>query len=206
MTATKRQMSAAGLRGIVDDFRQRAFPHWRLIGNDRLVRESGPVVQQIGFERLRTGEYRPTGCIRVLVAPENAGLHRFLNVRDRSVFPEQHRDKFDDVVRAIRREFVPCVDEPLDAETSLAIYASEMPLQSGDAVAIAALAAYLSKWEIAAEWCEKLIEMIGDGDIPGWQRTQKQFADSLAKWIESGTAVTELSRIMDQERQRLGLD
>ena len=70
VTQRRLQTSASELREVVEDCRRRAFAAWRLLGGCFLVREAGPVLQEIGFERLSCGEYRPISAVRVLVVPK----------------------------------------------------------------------------------------------------------------------------------------
>lgn len=205
MITPHRRLSVSELLTFVKDYHQAAFPAWRLVGKDRLVREAGPVVQQIGFERLRTGEYRPTGAVRVLVAPHSAGLHRDLNIKVRSILPRQHERKLPDVVRAIRAEFVPSVEKPLDANEVLAIYLSENPLKAHDAYAIAALAAYLKQDKVALDWCQKFDDLIQGQAMPEWQCRQKDLVDRVRGWISEGRAVAALEKILQEELKRLSL-
>lgn len=61
-------MTIEELAPIVSDYR-REFPTWESLGQEMLVRFEGAVAQTIWFDRLRTGAYRPTCTVRILVAP-----------------------------------------------------------------------------------------------------------------------------------------
>jgi len=44
------------------------------MGKNSLVRENGPILQGVLFNRSADDVYRPTGFIRVLTAPEPVGI------------------------------------------------------------------------------------------------------------------------------------
>lgn len=205
MSRIKEPIFPRALRSIVKDYQETAFPDWDLMWGSALVRRTGPVLQQIGFESLRSGEYRPMGSVRVLVVPDGGGLDRFLNIKDRSVLPEHHASKISDVVQAIHQEFIPSVSTPLNAENVLDVYAAESAIQSADALAIAGLAAFLGRYEVADEWCNRLETLTAGEDLPAWKAAQRDFGQSIQVWIQAGTIQGELTQIMEQEQQKLRL-
>jgi hypothetical protein len=204
-----KRLSLTELRPIIE-FYQANFPTWRVVGHDILVREAGPVVQGIAFERLSGGEYRPTGHIHVLVAP---GDHWFLEIPQnlsklRQINRRQDREFRGCVLNAIRAEFVPSVDGPLVAEEVLELYEREAnPPRSPDAYSLAALNAYLGHDKRALFWCSRFTELVNELGNP-WQDSeykQRGFLDQLEQWINAGGAKQQLERVLQEERKKWGL-
>ncbi len=191
------------------EFYHAHFPTWKVIEKDTLVRESAPIVQGIAFERLSGGEYRPTGHIRVLVAPEDhwsLELSQRLN-KHSSISRRQDRDYRPQVLASIRAEFIPCVDRPLNAEEVLKHYESEAYPSSPEAYSLAALNAYLGHEKLALYWCSHFSELVEASTDP-WQECDLQrrdFLDQLVTWIKAGTAKAELERVLQLERNKWGL-
>jgi hypothetical protein len=204
------RLNKTELRSIIESYRAR-FPNWTIIQKDTLVREGGPVIQGITFERLSGGEYRPTGHIRVLVAPEDVWgfeLPQLLNLKLRQI--DRQRDTAecrDRVIQAIQSEFVPKVDKPLIAEQVLALYEEKAYPTSAEAYSLAALNAYLGHSERAVYWCSRFAGLV-DATGNGWQDfdcRRRAFLEQLGKWLEAGTARQELQLILDKERHKWGL-
>jgi hypothetical protein len=203
------RLTVTELRSIVE-FYHAHFPAWKVIQEDTLTRENGPVVQGIAFERLSGGEYRPTGHIRVLVAPEDhwaLELSQRLSKHSR-VSRRQDREYRPNVLAAIRAEFKPCVDRPLIAEDVLKLYEREAnPPASTDAYSLAPLNAYLGYESRALYWCSRFPKLIEETADP-WQECdfkRRAFLDQLEGWIEAGTAKEELEKVLQEERRKWGL-
>lgn len=204
------RISLTELRSILE-FYNATLPHWRIVRKDTLIREAGPILQGITFERLSGGEYRPTGHVRVLVAPEDFWgfeLCQHLNVKYRQINRRQHPEFRDRVANAIHAEFVPNVDRPLVAEEVLELYEREAsPPRSPDAYSLAALNAYLGHRDRATHWCSRFTELVNAGGNP-WQDfdyKRRTFLDQLEGWIQAGTAKNELEKVLQEERHKWGL-
>lgn len=204
-----RRLTLAELRPIVE-FYNVTVPTWRVARKDTLIREAGPVLQGITFERLSGGEYRPTGHVRVLVAPRDfwaMELDQVLNVKVRQINPRQDREYRDRVVDAIRAEFVPNVDRPLVAEDVLSLLEREALPTSGEAYSLAALNAYLGHDERALYWCSRFAEMLkaSGRELQPFDHKQQAFLASLEGWIRAGDAKQQLEEVLQEERRKWGI-
>jgi hypothetical protein len=203
-----KRLTLKELRPIIAFYRA-TFPTWRIVGRDMLVREAGPVVQGIAFERLSGGEYRPTGHIRVLVAP---GEFWFLELsqnlsKPRQINRRQHPEFRNRVVEAIRAEFVPCVDSPLVAEEVLQLYERKAHPTSAEAYSLAPFNAYLGHDTRALYWCSRFTELVNELGNP-WQdfdHKRREFLDQLERWLKVGEAKQQLERVLQEERRKWGL-
>lgn len=192
------------------EFYHAKFPAWRVIRNDTLVREANPVVQGITFDRLSYGVYRPTGYIRILVAPEDFWgfeLPQYL-IKPREINRRQDREFRPRVIEAIRSQFVPSVDRPLVVKDVLNIYEHEaLPPRSPDAYSLAALNAYLGHDDRALYWCAQFTELVNSHGL-GWQDfdyKRRAFLDQLEQWLKAGEAKQQLERVLQEERRKWGL-
>lgn len=196
--------------GQIVEFYQSKFPTWRIIDRNILVREAGAVAQGIAFERLSGGDYRPTGHVRVLIAPDDLwGLELPQNLsKPRQVNRRQDREFRPRVVEAIRREFVPSVDRPLVAEEVLELYEREAnPPRSPDAYSLAPLNAYLGHDKRALYWCSRFTDLVNEVGNP-WQDfdyKRRAFLDQLEQWLKAGEAKQQLERVLQEERRKWGL-
>ena len=91
-----------------------AFPDWKIVGGGRLVRICFPVLQQIGFEALSSGSYRPSMVMRALPFQGIKMLSQQLGVKHRQLNLREHPLYWQKVVTAMEREFVPSVRQPLE--------------------------------------------------------------------------------------------
>ena len=80
---TKRQ-----LVGYFDDYRD-AFPGWNVEHDVDFARTQGPVKQHVALEALRSGTYRPSCSVEILVTPGVPVLTRFLDIKHREVLPRE---------------------------------------------------------------------------------------------------------------------
>lgn len=202
-------LTIAELRAIVD-FYHEYFPAWKIIEKDTLVREDAPIAQAITFERLSGGEYRPTGHIRVLVAPEDTWvfeLSQRLNIKFRQINRRQDREYRPQVLEAIRSEFVPSVDKPLVAEEVLQLYEEKSYPSASEAYSLASLNAYLGHNDRAMYWCFRFNELVDNTRLP-WHHfdfKRRAFLDQLEKWLRVGDAKQQLERVLQEERRKWGL-
>ena len=143
------------LAPILADYRK-AFPAWRPVGPDCLVRLAGPLAQVIWFDRLRTGEYRPTCRVHVLVAPGSQGgtpvLSQFLSPRARQATARTHPQRLAAIVHALRTEVEPSPDQPLDARQVATLLASRSLGRPANAFAVACLFGALGDMAATEHW------------------------------------------------------
>ncbi len=201
-----RTITLRELAPFVKDYGQ-ALPGWRVVGRDGIARYSGPVAQQVGFERLSIGDYRPICSIEVLVAPGAGGLPQFLTPPNESVHYTHHERYLSRVVEAMRREFVPSVTKPLDACEVLSLLEAAAVPRPPEVYTLAALNAYLGNEDAARGWIAKYSEIRerfggagSEGDL-----ARKKFLGDLAQWLTDGTAHQHMAEILESERQRLNL-
>jgi hypothetical protein len=192
------------------EFYHSAFPNWKIVRNDTLVREDGPVLQGITFDRLSGGDYRPIGHIRVMVAPEDVWgyeLTQDLNIKVRHIERRAHEMLKNKVVEAIHAEFVPRVDQPLHAQEVLNLYEQRAVPTSPEAYSLAPLNAYLGNDSRALYWCSRFSELVDAVSNP-WQDSdykRRAFLDQLEKWLQAGNAKQQLERVLQEERRKWGL-
>lgn len=205
----KPRLTIADLQPIVDFYRVH-FPDWKVVKDQTLAREDGPVMQGITFDRLSGGVYRPTGHIRVLVAPEDFGVYELtqhLNIKVRHIERRAHESLKQRVVEAIRAEFVPSVDRPLDAQEVLILYEQRAVPTSPQAYSLAALNAYCGNDARALYWCSQFTELLNIKGKP-WQEfdyKRRHFLDQLEKWLQAGEAKLQLEHVLQVERRKWGL-
>jgi hypothetical protein len=203
------------LRPLVTDYHA-FFPTWRIIGGNRLVREAGPVMQGILFNRSSEDDYRPTGFVQVLTAPGMTGalelpqeLPHGKASGGRRVRLRDHARERDDVVHELRRWIVPSLERPLDALEVLELYERRVGARPANAHAysLATLHAYLGHEKGARAWCARFRELdakLRASKIPP-DAERLEFMASLERWLDEGKAKDELDRVIEAERRKLGL-
>lgn len=208
MTRQRKPLTLKELAPIVQDY-HRAFPAWHILERTLIARESGPVMQGIGFQCLSTGSYRPISSIYYLCVPNRDGGYgvQFLKHPVQDIDPRNHDRKRDEVIEAIHREVVPSVDTPLVPEQILAMHEAASPMRSPDACHVAFLNACLGHDERALHWCERFPELVNQHGL-GWQdfdHKRQDFLETLKQWIQAGEARHQLEHVVQEERRRWGL-
>ena len=181
------------------------FPGWRRTFKEAFGREAGPVAQEISFERLSYGTYRPMSCVRIFVAPGGRAFHQFLGVKAREAKAREHEYMFPKILEAMRKEIVPSVDGPLIPEDILQRYENTGPHKSPQAYDLAALNAYLGHDDRALYWCHRFPVLV-DEHGSGWQECDHErqaFLKQLEEWIKNGEAKLRLEDVIQSERKRL---
>ncbi len=197
-----RKLRASELALVMQDYRQH-LAGWRLIGQDCLGREQGPVLQVIGFERHSWRAYRPMGFVRILVAPGGGGLNRLLLSLELGL----HAHQMLKMLEAMRREFIPSIDAPLVPEEVLELCEREAIPSSPEAYSLAALNAYLGHYDRALCWCRRFPELVDPRHL-GWQEwdiEQRDFLVKLEAWIHAGEAREQLEPVLEAERKKWNL-
>jgi hypothetical protein len=192
------------------EFYHRALPGWVMLGADRLVREAGPIVQAITFERLSCDAYRPVGHFVVLVVPREPWafeMLQYLNIKVQVVGRRAHDDIRDRVLAAIETELLPNVHAPLDPEQVLGIYEQGAVPTSAQVYSLAALNAYQGHDTRALMWCSRFPILIEE-ETGRWteaDRSRRAFLESLSQWIKTGEARARLDDIRHAQRIKFGL-
>jgi hypothetical protein len=165
-----------------------AFPGWQLVGGVCLVRTHGPVLQQIGFEALRSGAYRPAMGIEALPLPTAWMLPQFLDIKHRQTLLRQHASKWRDVVVAMERQFRPSVRAPLDLREVRALCQQEARETTSNLCMLAILSASLGEGERALAYCDRAERAPPPTLAPrlDWERRHVEFARQLRAAIEIG--------------------
>jgi hypothetical protein len=200
-------MTLKELEPIVADY-HRALPNWHVLEKELIARESGPILQYIGFERLSTGAYRVQyGIYYLCVADRDGGfVPNYLSVKQ-SIHARAHNSMRDKVVEAIHKEIVPSVDALLDPEQVLSLHEAHEPIRSPDAHHLAALNACLGHDDRALYWCCRFPELVEETGLGWheWDYKRQAFLESLKQWIEAGEAKEQLEPIVQDERRKWGL-
>jgi hypothetical protein len=183
------------------------FPDWKRTFKEAFGRENGPIAQEIFFERLSYGTYRPASIIRFFVAPSGSAFHQFLTPPARESRPGEHDYKFLKIVEAMHKEIVPSVDGPLIPEDILRRFEQrEQYNKDVKAHDLAALNAYLGHEDRALYWCEqfpKLVEARGQYAWQDYDYERLTFLKQLEQWIKTGEVKSRLEEVIQSERKRL---
>jgi hypothetical protein len=180
-------MTAQDLAKYFQDYRHE-FPDWTVKYETTLCRSDGPIEQQISFQALRAGSYRPSCCIRV--RGPGVGfqlLNRWLDVRHQQVWPREHDTKFSGVLKAMEEQFVPSIRKPLRMAEVIGLAESDTGnLQHSTGLAL--LNAYIGDARRALHWCHHANEqMKGLGRAPvEWEAQHAQLISDLEEAIRGG--------------------
>jgi hypothetical protein len=185
---TKRQ-----LVGYFNDYRD-AFPDWNVEHDVVFARSQGPVKQHVAFEALRSGAYRPSCSVEILVTPGVRVLTRFLDIKHREVLPREHATKRSLVLNAMEDQFQPPIRKPLDVAEVLRLAEEEVVRDRIDkthhSVALAALNAYVGKLDRATWWCDRVaVQLAALGREPAdWELEHAAYVQQLRQAITGGQA------------------
>ncbi|ROH85915.1 hypothetical protein ED236_09305 [Pseudomethylobacillus aquaticus] len=174
----------------------KAFAGWDVVAGERLIRSSGPLLQQIGFEALRSGAYRPSVAVRVLIAPGVVLLPQFLDIRHREIFAREHASKWERVVEAIEQQIYPSVRAPLDVREVIELSTKLTSGSANDMCGLAALNAYIGNREEALAWCRQLDDKMraSNRQLEKWEAAYLRYTKDLAAAINAGEVDAYLQR------------
>lgn len=163
------KLTSKQIKPIVADYRT-ALPEWQLVGDDLLLRLSGPVAQVIWFDRLRTGAYRPTCRVHVLSAPSQEGgiavLPQFLNIKVREIMPAAHAQLLPAVIGALKSEVLPSVIKALDARVVVELLQDRASGRPANAYALACLFGVLGRADDMARWVKEYHSAVAGLGLP----------------------------------------
>jgi hypothetical protein len=193
------------LREIVACYHTR-FPGWLAVGGDRIVRFTGPVLQQIGFEALSGGDYRPASVVRILAAPGAGMLDQFLDVKHRQASLLSHTSRWQLIVAAMEAQIVPSIRLPLDPTEVLRLCEQTASNRSRKpyAFALAGLNAAMGDFSRAKHWIEmyrKQISTMQDG-LMEWEREQLDFLQQLQVAIDTDAVQPFIAAVVASETER----
>ena len=184
-----RPLTRTKLRKLVLDYTE-AFSGWESVIGLAFARCSGPIRQMVDFQNLRSGDYRPSMTISTTVGPKRGLRHQFLDIQHMEISPREHSEKLDEIIRAMREQFVPSIVTPLNVEEILALCERDAPGKLNDRVGLASVHAYLGNFDRALEYSEQAEIAFKKWDIePGeWMIELNDFIQCLKRAIAEGTS------------------
>jgi hypothetical protein len=200
------KITKSQMRGFVGDY-HRLLPGWEQISAEIVARSDGPLMQCIGFEAMRGGDYRPMHFVDVFVTPEKVGFfHQFLKKWPGELLPRQHKEYHRRMFENMKHEFRPSITEAFDARTAFDLCEKKAIPRSHEAYALAALNAYFGRDDRARYWCALFPRLVEEGSFPWqpWNLREKAFLDSLEDWLNTGEAKFRLQEILKERRKKEG--
>lgn len=191
---------------------QEKLPGWDMIRMDVLARFDMFVAQNLWFERISGGEYRPMSYLSVLVAEVGdtcvGVLHQDLNVRVREASRREHPLKFERMVEAMCSEFVPSFREPLTTEGAYtAIIGTDSKYHVNEAFALVSLAGAMGLAADLKKWTEVFHDVQNRLAFPNdeLEVQQREFVEKVNSWMSlpDGERVEIFRAISDRNRDRL---
>lgn len=176
---------------IVSDY-QSAMPGWSRFNREVIYRDAFPVRQTIWFEPLRSGNYRPMHGVETRplreARPPPRMLPQMLTVRQRQLSLRQHETRQGEILQAMKDQFRPAIDEPLEIPEVLALCEAESRGVFNDLAMLAILYAWLGRRGEARSCCLRLLGPAPPVIAPVPERDEaiRAFASALIKAIEAG--------------------
>ncbi|MFZ2642102.1 MAG: hypothetical protein WA117_13975 [Verrucomicrobiia bacterium] len=205
---TSKKLTASQLAPMVADYHS-AFPQLQLYGDDMLYRMGGLMAQSIWFDRLRTGAYRPTCRVHVLVAPSAQGgtvvLPQFLSIKVREITPQVHQRLLPEVVGALKSEILLPLDKPLDELAVAELLSNRSSGRPANAYALACLLAALGRSEEAHHWIGEYRTAIASlGLAPQLVDAERDaFLQQIEEWLKLPEREVRFAQIVKQQKARL---
>lgn len=187
-------------RQLVDVVAQYAehLPGWAVIHRGQVIaREAFPIRQEIGFEALNSGAYRPSHAIVAMPAPPSAMLFGFLSVPRREVQYKWHDKHRLEVLAKMEAEFIPNIRQPLDIlEVTSLCQATARPVVSDDLM-LAILFAWEKRYGEAIDKCRQMQSRAPPSLAPrlDWEASMKNIGLDLVVAIEAGAERDLLRRL-----------
>lgn len=195
-------MTKAELKRFVKFYKD-LFPGWIDCDGEGFARISGPFVQQVWFENLRSGAYRPVSTTSLLIAKNGASLHQFLDIRHREVLPREHERKFAGILVAMQEQLIPSINSPLDETEIRKLFIEQSTGRLIDASSLAALSAYFGDFDDANKWIDVVKQFAQDrNDLWDWERELVNNSLALEEALLHGTVETYLNTIRESEIRR----
>ncbi|WP_373653017.1 hypothetical protein [Schlesneria sp. DSM 10557] len=203
MAINLRTMTKKELRPYLQAYR-RLFEGWTEVGGEGFLRISGPIAQQVWFERLSGGAYRPATAVSVLVAKHSGMLFSFLDYPLREVFPRDHDSKFERVCKAMREQFVPSIASPLNA-IEVCHFCEKSAIETiPDAHTLVALNAYLGRLASAQKFLDIFRRLTHNGkDLPDYFEERFRAVNAIHEALQRGNVKEVLDEVRHSEQCRL---
>lgn len=223
--ATKR-ITLPQIRKIVKEYLP-DFPSWRKLGKDGIYRARGPFVQAVIFERLSFGVYRPLAFLHSMLRQFDewgaqfhvpilhaSGAGYSLSLSEHYDVEDRYRPK---MLEALRRQLRPSPEVPLEL---VSVYNSCVQLSNhldlrglcsgptpNEAIALAAIAAYLDREREAAEWIATYQQQVKcfhrDKD---WEKADAEYIEQLERWMRDGVARENLDKVVQSVKHAHGIE
>ena len=183
------KMTAKEFRSVVSDYAS-ALPGWKKTSQNWIVREEFPVCQTIWFQRLRSGGYRPTNSLKSIPFNASCVIHQILDVKHQSATFRQHPSRWQAMSAAMKTQFKPRPDAPLELAELLRLCRSErVSLYDPHPSYLlfeAVVAAWLDQLSDAKVACDYAITYVDPFDRaePDWLKTIRAQASDLRDSIE----------------------
>lgn len=181
------------------------FTEWSFSDSLHFFRVSGAVFQQVWFENVSSGAYRPASGLRILVAPESKMLHQFLDSKNREILPREHSGVSLRVAQAMNEQFIPEIRKPLDPLEACEFCENTAAHRINDAHAMSGLYAYLGNDEKASEWLDMLDSLLLTriNDLMEWERNRMEYGSRLRECLKMNGTKDFLDATLSQELCRL---
>ena len=206
MAANK--ISLRELVPIMADYRA-AFPDWQLARGDILVRFGVLIAQVIWFDRLRTGDYRPTCGVYVLVAPSKEGgtsvLSQVLNIKIREITRQAHAQSLSGAVSALKSEILPSLGKPLDERVVAELLRERAKGRPANAYALACLLAALGRADDAIRWIGEYHSALAGLCLPSQPVDVERdaFLKKVEEWLKFPGRDARFAEVVEQQKSRL---
>jgi hypothetical protein len=195
-------MTKSELRRYVSTY-EFLFGSWKKQDGVGFARLSGPFAQQVWFENLRSGAYRPVMTVSILVMRGGATLHQFLDINNREILPRDHDRKYENIAKAMQGEFRPNIGELLDPAETMRMFVAQATERILDASSLASLHAYFGNLGKAKESIATVRQLAqSKGELFDWERTLVQETESLATSIDGGNQDAYLVASLETEISR----
>ena len=155
MTDRYKKLTSKQFREVVTPYLE-AFPDWQRFGDMGIFREEFPIRQQITFENLSSGMYRPVHAVRALPLRLSRMLFQHLGARCRQLTYRQHKGQWREMLACIRDQFRPSVIAPLNIEEVILLCESESLGRANDLSMLAILYAWRGDDDKALECCLRI--------------------------------------------------
>jgi hypothetical protein len=188
MTVLPKRITRKQLQGVAAQYGNE-LPEWRLAyGGLALVRDYFPIRQQIGFEALSSGAYRPAHGIRALPLPVSRMLFQFLSVPGRELQFGRHEGHWREMLARMEVQFLPPVRMPLDIAEVAKLAERKARPTVNDSAMLAILYAWLRRYDQAIDRCREMQSYPTPTLAPrtDWEEQMKAFGRRLVAAIEGG--------------------
>lgn len=188
MTQT-RKISRRQLQAVVSQY-EVALPGWQAVHDGQaLARDEFPIRQQIGFEALPSGAYRPAHGIQALPVPTSRMLFRYLEIPGREMQYSRHDGHWPEMLSRMEGQFQPSIDKPLDLVDVLGQCERQAEQTVNDYAILSVLCAWLGRRDQAIGLCRSMQSFPAGAHAPitTWEQQMKRFGRDLVSAIEAGS-------------------